>query len=128
MDKAILVKENIEDGKRLIEALDKSNFRLTGALWFYLADSNEWRLLLVSPLLDRLGPRGSYSIIQSVIKDQPPSFGIPLEYISVKSPKNELIRLLKVAIRTGSGISEIRFSQNTINNVFIEDALIYRLI
>lgn len=127
MDKASLVREKIEEGRNLIETLDSAHFELTGALWFYLIDTNEWRLLLVSPLLDRLGPRRTYSKIQSVIRDQMPSFGISLENISVMSPNNKLIRLLKIAIRTGPEISEIRFSKNTINNVFIEDALIYRL-
>jgi len=114
-------------GKKLIEALDREHFELTGALWFYFIDVNEWRLLLVSPMLDRLGPRKSYSKIQSIIRNQMPSFGIRLDTISVISPKDKLINLLKMAIRVDSGISEIRFSNNTINNVFIEDALIYRL-
>jgi hypothetical protein len=127
MDKATLVEKDIADGKLLIEALDRSKFTLSGALWFYFPKAEEWRLLLVSPLVDRMGPRKSYSIIQSVIEDFPPSFGISIINISVTSPKSELIQLLKIAIRTGPEISEIRFSRNTINNVFIEDALVYRL-
>jgi len=122
-----LVEKDIADGKLLIEALDRSKFTLSGALWFYFPKAEEWRLLLVSPLVDRMGPRKSYSIIQSVIEDFPPSFGISIINISVTSPKSELIQLLKIAIRTGPEISEIRFSRNTINNVFIEDALVYRL-
>ena len=127
MDKEVLVREKIQEGRDLIEALDRASFELTGALWFYLIDTNEWRLLLVSPLLDRAGPRKTYSKIQSIIRGQMPSFGISLEDISVISPNDKLIRLLRIAIRTGPGISEIRFSKNTINNVFIHDALIYRL-
>lgn len=122
-----MVEKDIADGKLLIEALDRSKFTLSGALWFYFPKAEEWRLLLVSPLVDRMGPRKSYSIIQSVIEDFPPSFGISIINISVTSPKSELIQLLKIAIRTGPEISEIRFSRNTINNVFIEDALVYRL-
>lgn len=127
MDKATLVEKDIADGKSLIEALDRSKFTLSGALWFYLSKAEEWRLLLVSPIVDIVGPRESYKIIQSVIQDFPPSFGISIIHISVTSPKDKLIQLLKIAIRTERGISEIRFSRNTINNVFIEDALIYRL-
>lgn len=127
MDKAVLVEKKIADGKSLIEALDRSNFTLSGALWFYFPEAEEWRLLLVSPLVDMIGPQKSYRIIQEVIRDFPPSFGISIIHISVRSPKDRLIQLLRIAIRTGPGIAEIRFSRNTINNVFIEDALIYRL-
>jgi hypothetical protein len=38
-----------------------------------------------------------------------------------------MLSLLRVAISTGPGISGIRFTHNTINNVLIEDAYIYRL-
>jgi len=127
MDTTILVDKDKKDGRKLIEALDKSKFNLKGALWFYLGDSREWRLLLVSPLVDTAGPSSCYRVIQSVIEDMPRDFGISLERISVLSPKDNLIRLLKVAIHTGKGISTIRFRRNTINGVFIEDALIYRL-
>jgi len=123
-----LVDSDIKDGKRLIEALDRANFPLNGALWFYLADSDEWRLLLVSPLVDDKGPKQAYASIQLMIAEFRPPLGISLKRISVLSPRSELIQLLRMAIRTGRGISEIRFTRNTINNVFIEDALIYRLI
>jgi hypothetical protein len=127
MDKTPLVNKNIEDGKKLIEALDKSDFRLDGALWFYFADSDEWRFLLASPLVDEKGPKEAYALIQSVLAQLQPSLRISLKHISVLSPKSELIQLLRRAIRTGPGISEIRFTRNTINSKFIEDAFIYRI-
>ncbi|GAI16757.1 unnamed protein product [marine sediment metagenome] len=127
MDKNILVEKNIEEGKILVEALDRSLFTLKGALWYYYLKHDEWRLLLVSPLVDRLGPKRSYTIIQNVIQDLH-LFSISIIDISVLSPKNRLIQLLKIALSTGPrDISKIRFTRNTINNVFVEDALIYRL-
>ncbi len=123
MGTTLLVDKQVEDGKKLIQALDASKFNLVGALWFYSITS-EWRLLLVSPLVDTIGPKQCYTIIQSVLQDLQLSFG--LESISVLSPKDNLIRLLKLAIKV-EGISTTRFTRNTINGVFIEDALIYRL-
>ena len=127
MDKEILVDRDIEDGKKLIESLDRSLFQLKSALWFYFTESEEWRLLLASPLIDVAGPRSCYNIIQSVIADMPQDFGISLERISVISPRDRLIQLLSIAIRTGGGLSTIRFTDMTINGVFIKNALIYRL-
>lgn len=127
MDKEILVEANIEEGRKLIQALDASKFTLNGALWFYYPKLSEWRLLLVSPLVDKIGPRKSYMIIQRVIEDLRPA-NISIINISVMSPKNNLVQLLRVAIRTNpNAVSQIRFTHTTINNVFIEDALIYRL-
>lgn len=127
MDKKILVEKDIEDGKMLIEELDRSNFKLFGALWFYFADSEEWRLLFISPLIDVEGPKSCYNTVQSVKAHMPQDFGISLERISILSPSDRLVQLLRVAIRTDTGLSAIRFTGNTINGVFIADALIYRL-
>ena len=121
-----MVGKDIEDGRRLVKALDESRFELTGALWFYFGDSREWVLLLVSRKVDTAGPARCYRKIQSVIEKMPRDFGLSLSRISVVSPTDSLIRLLRKAIHV-EGISRMRFTRNTINGVFIEDALIYRL-
>lgn len=128
MDKKILVDRDIEEGKKLVQKLDEVNFELNGALWFYIAEDERWRLLLFSPLIDSKGLSHCYSIIQEILRKVPNDYSISLEDVSLLSPKDQLFRLLRMAIRTGAGISTIRFTGNSINGVIIEDALIYRLI
>lgn len=127
MDKTALVEKDVEEGKRLIEALDNAGFQVRAVLWFYLAESDEWRFVVASPLVERKGPKEAYAFVQAVLAQLLPPSGISLEEISVVSPEYDLIRILKVAIQTGPGISGIRFTRNTINNTFIEDAYIYRM-
>lgn len=124
MDKPELVKKDMEDGKKLILALDNSTFQVVAALWFYDNEDGEWRLIVASPLVEEKGTKEAYAFIQKKIARLSP-IGIALRQISVISPNNDLIKLLKVAIRTGNVISGVRFTHNTINNVFIEDAYIY---
>ncbi|MBA7490512.1 hypothetical protein ES702_01050 [subsurface metagenome] len=128
MDKTVLVEKYIQEGKRLIEALDKAGFQVEAAMWFYLTDSDEWRLLIASPFVEKNGPKKAYSFIQSVLAQLSPSSEISLKDISVLSPKHHLISLLRIAIRTGPGISGIRFTRNVINSTLIEDAYIYRIL
>lgn len=128
MDKTILVEKNIEEGKKLLEILDSNDFPVKAALWFFLVDSDTWRFIIASPLVEKNGPKETYHLIQSAMLKSSPPTEISLKDISVLSPNNELIRLLKIAVQTGPGISGIRFTRNTINNVFIEDAYIYRLL
>jgi hypothetical protein len=52
---------------------------------------------------------------------------IGIQNISVVEPENPFVSLLSTAIDTGPGILGIRFSQNIITGVLIEDAYIYRL-
>jgi len=125
MVKASLVDADVEAGTRVIEALDKARFPVQAALWFYLSEPGEWRLLVASPEVDERGPKKAYTHLQSVLAR--PSVGLSLRDISLVSPDHDLIRLLSRAISTGPGISGIRFTANTVDNVFIEDAYIYRL-
>jgi hypothetical protein len=127
MDKTVLVDKEIEDGKLLIQALDKTSLPVEGAIWYYYVDSDEWRLLIVSTFVDKEGPEKAYTLIQSTLKQFESSFSLSLSKISILSPTNRLIKLIRMAIRTGHGISGIRFSRNTINNIYIEDAYIYRI-
>lgn len=127
MDKASLVVELIEDGKRLIEALDAAKFDVKAAMWFYLPDTDEWRLIIASPFVDNSGPMKAYEFIQKEMEKLSPALGIKLRNIAVVSPQDRLISLMRLAIGTGPTISGIRFTQNVINNVLIEDAFIYRM-
>lgn len=128
MDKTVLVEKDIQEGKELIEALDKADFQVQAAMWFYFTDSDEWRLLIASPLVEKNGPKKAYSFIQSVLTHLSPPTGISLKDISTLSPAHHPISLLRVAIRTGPGISGIRFAGNVVNNILIEDAYIYRIL
>ena len=128
MDKPTLVETDLEAGKALLSVLDKSRFSVKAALWFYLSDSNEWRLIFALPLVDRIGPQAAYEKMQSQLQKLDPKYNLALQNISIVSPKENLIMLLKKAIHAGPESSGIRFTRNTINNVFIEDAYIYRML
>jgi hypothetical protein len=128
MDTTALVEKGIPEGKRLIEALDKADFQVQAAIWFYFTDSGEWRLLIASPFVEKNGPMKAYNSVQGVLEKLSPPPGISLKDISVVSPKHHLITLLRRAIGTGPGISGIRFTRNVINNTLIEDAYIYRIL
>jgi len=126
MDKPVLVNSDMEAGERLVRDLDKAGLTVTAALWFYMSDSDEWRLMLAMPVVDEKGPKVAYEQIQAQLE----SLGqheLSLQNISVVSPGDDLIKLLGLAINTGSNIAHMRFTRNIINGVFIEDAYVYRL-
>jgi hypothetical protein len=128
MDKPILVDTDLEAGKALLSNLEKGRFKVKAAFWFYLSDSNEWRLIFALPLVDRIGPQAAYEKMQSQLQKLDPKYNLALQNISIVSPKENLIMLLKKVIPIGPKSSGIRFTRNTINNVFIEDAYIYRML
>ncbi len=124
-----LTPEMIEAGKELTKQLDTSDLKVVSSFWLFVAEANEWRLVVASPQLDREGPKKTYAKIQDVLGQKLNQVsGLNLKNITLLSPGDPLIKSLRTAIRTGTEVSGIRFSRNRINNTFIEDAYIYRLL
>ncbi len=122
-----LVRDWIEAGRVLTENLDQEGFHAVASFWLYESETRQWRLLLASPLVDQEGPTWAYEKIQKLLRSKPELKLLSLDDISVVSPNYDLVKLLRVAVRTGKGVSGIRFTRNRINDQFVEDAYIYRL-
>jgi hypothetical protein len=107
---------------------EDSRFIVSAAFWLFLADSNTWRLFIVSPEVRHEGVRRSYRNVQKALLGLPHLEPlVALKDISVIDSNDRLVALLQKAVRTTDGISHIRFSRNVINGELIEDAFIYRM-
>jgi hypothetical protein len=115
-------------GEELLRALDASGFVVTSAFWWFDADASDWRLVIATPGVDIEGPRESYVKIQNVLyrnESGRPEFG--LQNITVASPTYPAIQMLRSALGPRPGISSIRITRSRMNDLFVEDAYIYRL-
>ncbi len=132
MDKPTLVDADMKAGEALLGKLDEAKFNIKAVFWLYLSEPEEWRLFFASPVFDKEGPTKAYEKVQSQLpklkEELEQDYELSLQNISVVSPNDNLIKLLKTAVKTGPGVSHIRFARNVINNVFIEDAYIYRVL
>lgn len=126
MAQAALVDAAIRGARELIDRLDATGFHPDSALWLYRTDSNDWILLLGASGVSEAGTRAGYMATESLLRTQ--NFGpIRLDDVVIVDNDDPLLRVLRVALKTGPELSEIRFTRNRIGNTFIEDALIYRL-
>ena len=55
----------IDAGAELTRKLDESGLPVTTALWLFVSELNEWRLLFASPEVDTKGPRDVYEKIRA---------------------------------------------------------------
>jgi hypothetical protein len=126
MLKRILVNDLLAEGQRLLEALARNRFPVVAALWNYFPESLEWRLVLVSPVVDRDGPFRAYTRIQRVLATTNPS-NLSLTDIAAIGATSQDYRNLRDIISspgriiTGSEVS--RFPPGLV----AEDAYVYRL-
>lgn len=118
----------ISAGESLIRYLDKRRFLLDAAFWMKSPESDLWRLVIASPELRSAGPRKTYRKLQSYLNRLPEARDLSLANITLLDSRDRLLELLRTAIKTGPGISGIRFTGNTINGVRFPDAFIYRVV
>jgi len=128
----------LDAGKLLLELLDedKKNIPITAAFWLLDSENRTWRYILASPIVDTEGPLRAYKIIHKIVRTYNEStrhYGEParltLQDITVVSPDEPVVDLLRTAVKTPPiSISPVHFAGNSINNAFIDDAYIYRML
>ena len=123
-----LVSQEIEEGKRLIDALNAANLSVDSALWIYAPEPETWRLMLTSPLYDRKGPLKTYGEILSVFRQVKPDLKIDWTALVAVSPKHELIEGLRQSQQDWNlNLSVTRLTNNFVDRTWIEDAYIYQI-
>jgi hypothetical protein len=141
MAKAILVERDIAEGRRFLDALQKptvtngrkrstfggaSHFRIKSAFWWYFPESDEWRLVIATPLVDEEGPLATYKDIQRILARYP-DLSLSLQSISVLSPKDERVRAFNKVLKVDPDLVSLRFTRGVLNGTYVEDAYVYRL-
>ena len=130
MDKKTLVtldSVDIEEGKKLLEALDCSNLSVSAAFWYYLDGPETYRLMIVTPFYDKYGPRKTYEKIQRATLNSKVSINLRWDAVSVLGLKNELYKSLHTTVQTGIDMAGKRLTGSVIDGTYIDDAYFYRL-
>jgi hypothetical protein len=126
MDTTILVEQLYDEGKKLIESLDKEGFKYPIALWINFPFKNDWELLIGVPHLKTDGSKETLRKIHNAIKRE--HIGLSLSDIKLEDTQSELCRDIRATnIRTGQNIAKMPFIGHFINGKQFPDSLIYRI-
>src|SRR2546425_4358232 len=98
MGGTILVRLPIDEGRKLVDALEDSGIPLKAAFWLYFDEADVWRLVVASPLVDKEGPLRVYERIQEVLKKLAETIPIQLSEISAFSPNDGIVKPLRIAL------------------------------
>ena len=126
MYRKVLVETEIRSGERLLDQLDLAKIPVTAAFWLYADDAAEWRLVVVSPSVETLGPRQLYALIGVMLTNPSGApISIPLERIFLLSPHD--IRYQQVRLAALGAGAGLLVTSGPSRNVSGEDAYIYRV-
>ena len=124
MVKTPLVDELKLAGRDLVESLDRSGVEIRAALWLYLEDGGDWRLVIATPLADRIGSREVYRRLYPIWRA-----GSKLDWsqITITGVNDRMVRLVRSAFPGGHVADGSSLSRQVIEGTYIEDAFIYRM-
>ena len=77
--------------------------------------------------MDQRGPASAYTDVQGVLRSITKPLGISLQNISVISPKDKLVKVMKKAALIPSGLSGSRVARTRVEDTYIEEAYVYNL-
>jgi hypothetical protein len=121
-----LVTFDIENGERVVDALDKAGKPPNVAIWAKLPDYEDWRLIIASDRLDQSSEFSGYSEINEAIRKA----GIPFHRkptIFLRPMDNPMIRALRSAYASMNDNYGMRLGSQMFGDKYVEDAVVYRI-
>ncbi|GAA0777799.1 hypothetical protein E1180_17145 [Roseibium denhamense] len=124
-----LVETDIEAGIELVRALDSAFFGVVAALWLYQSDTDKWKFVIACTAKPNQIESKILEAAQIVanhrnMTDAPHI--LDLSRVRIVGNTDPLISGLKPVIRL-DGLGRVQFSNNLINGIYIEDAVIHRM-
>lgn len=110
MDKATLVRRDLEIEGRVLSALSLAKIPLTLSDLNYVPQLDEWQLVIATPWFDSKGPRESYSRVIKALQNAGIYEAVPIGRLFLKSPADPLVKTLErdVKLRTEGTIHIVR--------------------
>jgi hypothetical protein len=125
MVKEALVDRDVDLGHRVLEMLDDAKFTVPVALWIRRGEEGSWRLLLASPLYDRLGPgTANLKMVKTLWSSQQDWVTSPIQLESTRTP---LIRDLRKKFGKTANVAGMRLGGQMIGDKWVDDAYVYRI-
>jgi hypothetical protein len=89
-----LVNEDLEKGRATVEAIQRAQIPLQFTVWAHFPEAEEWRLVIVTPLADREGPRAAYTAVQRAVQRAGFPSTLPVHRLMILGPSDSLAKLL----------------------------------
>lgn len=126
MGTATLVSFDIENGDKVVKALDDDGKAPKVALWAKLPDYETWRLVLASDHLDQTSQFTGYTQVNEAMEKA----GIPIHRqpaVLLRPMNNPMITALRTVFANTKDTYGMRLGSQTFGDKYLEDAFVYRI-
>jgi hypothetical protein len=109
-----------------LAALDRANLDIRVAVWAYLHEYPDWRLVLASPRFDEGEPGDAFGLINNALK----AAGIPYERkppIKILKMSDKTVRDMRKMYAKSKELEGRDIGYQSFGGRFIEEAIAYRI-
>jgi len=126
MDKAAMVNLDITRGSELLDTLERAKLKVSVALWMYLSEYEDWRLVVSTRQFDSLDLRAAYRLLNDSLAAAgfTPEKTPPIMILPMADP---LIRELRRLFGKTKSVEGMRLGGQMIGDRFVQDAYVYRI-
>jgi len=97
-----LVKADLEKGRATVDAI-RARMPVHLAVWAHFPDAEEWRLLIVTPFVDREGPRAAYVAVQGATANLGGD-ALPIHRLVIVGPGDALAKMAADSLRSSGRV------------------------
>ena len=116
----VLVKDQIEGGLAVLDALRGEGLPIAGAFWCRLPDRDYWKLVIASDFVSQFGPLSAYQKVRAILDRQPVAGVSPSDILLYSSNDPGYLRLREYALGPG----QLGIGPSERYNMF-QDAYVY---
>lgn len=126
MDKTAMVSIDLSQGSEILEALERAHVKVSVALWMFLSEFEDWRLVVSSRQFDTADPRDAYRLLHdSLSKAEVASKKTPA--IIIFPTSDPFVRELRRIFGKTKDLEGMRLGGQLIGDRFVQDAYVYRI-
>jgi len=126
MDKAAMVSIDVSQGSEVLDALERAHVKVSVALWMFMSEYEDWRLVVSSRQFDSADPRKAYALIhESLSSAEFPAKKTPA--IIVLPTSDPFVRELRRIFGRTRSVNGMRLGGQMIGDRFVQDAYVYRI-
>jgi hypothetical protein len=129
MGETALVESHLDDAVSLIRELDSEGTPPTLVVWYFYEDAGDWRLLIAGPQFDALLPKQEPVAYRRLVEAMTrlPLSSLTVSNVKLVSSQSPLPQALRMLLRTpANGIVRARFTDTTLNGIFVKEMIILR--
>jgi len=126
MDKATMVNIDISRGSELIDILERAKVKVSVALWMFLSEYEDWRLVVSARHLDTLGTREAYRLLHDKLASAGFAIG-KTPAIMILPMSDPFIKELRRIFAKAQSVEGMRLGGQMIGDRFVDDAYVYKI-